>query len=69
MEYEVVAVEPYWYSNDMGNPVEGYRISFRLATGEFGYAYAPRKGFNADAAANAVKEEIARILELKALGK
>jgi len=68
MEYEIVTVEPYWFSNDLGNPVEGYRITFRLATGELGYAYAPRKGFSAETAAKAVKEEVARILEMMALG-
>jgi len=68
MEYEVISVEPYWYSNDLGSPVEGYRITFRLATGDLGYAYAPRKGFSADSAGKAVKEEVARILEMKALG-
>ena len=68
MDYEVISVEPYWYSNDLGNPVEGYRITFRLATGDLGYAYAPRKGFSAESAATAVKEEVARILEMKTLG-
>jgi len=68
MEYQVIKVEPYWYSDELGSPVEGYRITFRIATGDLGYAYAPRKGFNAESAGEAVKEEVARILEMKAIG-
>jgi len=68
MEYRIVLRERFTFLNALGNPVQGYRVTFEMADGTVDYVNIPEGDYDPDHVRAAITDKIERHQAVAGLG-
>lgn len=66
-EWTIELVEPWTFLNARGNPVEGYRVTFRTVWGDVSYVDISRQEFEAEQVGERIATEVEKIKAVRGL--
>jgi len=65
-EYTIIKAQRWTFLDELGNPVDGYRVSFTMPNGMVDYVYVPEREYSKDAIIALIKEKVAKHKEVLA---
>jgi len=65
-EYTIIKAQRWTFLDELGNPVDGYRVSFVMPNGMVDYVYIPEREYSKDAIIALIKEKVAKHKEVLA---
>ena len=58
-EYTIIKAQRWTFLDELGNPVDGYRVSFVMPNGMVDYVYVPEREYSKDTVLALIKAKVA----------
>lgn len=68
MDFEIVMTERWTFLDELSNPVDGYRITFRLKDGTVDFVHIAEAMYNPEVVGAAIGEKVIRHKAMSELG-